>query len=53
MEDKVGTLETGKYADITVADRNLFAIPDDDIKDCRSVLTICNGKVVYEDENSK
>lgn len=53
MDDKVGTLEAGKYADITVADRNLFAIPDDDIKDCRSVLTICNGKVVYEDENSK
>ena len=48
MEDKVGTLEVGKYADITVADKNLFAIDADDIKDCCSIMTIFNGKVVYE-----
>ncbi len=48
MEDKVGTLEAGKYADITVANKNLFAIDEDDIKDCYSVMTIFNGKVVYE-----
>lgn len=48
MEDKVGTLQAGKYADITVADRNLFAIDEDEIKDCCSVMTIFNGKVVYE-----
>lgn len=50
MEEKVGTLESGKYADITVADQNLFAIPVDSIKDCKTVLTIMNGKVVYEEE---
>ncbi len=48
MEDKVGTLEVGKYADITIADKNLFAIDADDIKDCCSIMTIFNGKVVYE-----
>lgn len=48
MEDKVGTLEAGKYADITIANKNLFAIDEDDIKDCYSVMTIFNGKVVYE-----
>lgn len=48
MEDKVGTLEPGKYADITIADKNLFAIDEDDIKDCCSVMTIFNGRVVYE-----
>lgn len=48
MEDKVGTLEAGKYADITVADRNLFAIDENDIKDCCSVMTVFNGKIVYE-----
>jgi len=48
MEHKVGTLEAGKYADITVADRNLFAIPADELKDCRSVFTVFNGKIVYE-----
>lgn len=48
MENKVGTLEAGKYADITIANKNLFAIDEDDIKDCYSVMTIFNGKVVYE-----
>lgn len=49
MDDKLGTLEIGKYADITVADRNLFDIPADAIKDCHSVMTIMDGKIVYED----
>lgn len=48
MDDLVGTLEPGKYADITVADKNLFAIDEDEIKDCCSVATIFNGKLVYE-----
>jgi predicted amidohydrolase YtcJ len=48
MERKVGTLETGKYADITVADRNLFEIPSDELKDCKAVCTVFDGKIVYE-----
>ena len=48
VEHKVGTLEAGKYADIAVADRNLFAIPSDEIKDCKTVCTIFNGRIVYE-----
>ena len=48
MEHKVGTLEAGKYADIAVADRNLFAIPADDLKNCHTVCTIFNGKIVFE-----
>lgn len=51
MEDKVGTLEAGKYADITIANKNLFAIDEDDIKNCYSIMTIFNGKVVYEGGN--
>ena len=48
MEHKVGTLEAGKYADIAVADRNLFAANPDDLKDCVTVCTVFDGKVVYE-----
>ena len=48
MEHKVGTLEANKYADIAVADRNLFAIPPDELKDCRTICTVFNGKIVYE-----
>lgn len=48
MEEKLGTLEVGKYADITVASENLFKIPVEEIKDCSSLLTIFNGNIVYE-----
>lgn len=47
MEHKVGTLEAGKYADIAVASHNLFAIPSEELKDCFTVCTIFNGKIVY------
>lgn len=50
MEDKLGTLEPGKYADICVADKNLFAIPVDDIKNCKTVMTVFNGKIIYKEE---
>ncbi|MBR0597446.1 amidohydrolase [Sinanaerobacter chloroacetimidivorans] len=48
-EDELGTLEVGKLADVTVIDRNLFDIPEEEIKDCKASLTIVNGKVVYSD----
>ena len=48
MEDKVGTLEAGKYADIAVIDKNLFAIPPEEIKNCRNICTVFGGEIVYE-----
>ena len=48
FEDKVGTLEPGKYADICVVDKNLFAIPATDIKDCNARCTVFEGRIVYE-----
>ena len=47
MEDKIGSLEPGKLADLAVLDRDYFAVPDADIKKIRSVLTIVDGKVVH------
>jgi len=46
-EKELGTLEKGKFADITVLDRDLFAIPADEIQDAKPVLTIMDGKIVY------
>ena len=49
MEHTVGTLEAGKYADIAVADKNLFAIQAESIKGCRTICTVFNGKIVFEE----
>ena len=48
MEDKIGTLVTGKYADITVINKNLFAIAEEEILNAEVILTIMNGNIVYE-----
>ena len=47
MEDKIGTIESGKLADLVVLDRDYFSVPDAEIKKVRSVLTIVDGKIVH------
>ncbi|HEY1239663.1 MAG TPA: amidohydrolase family protein [Bryobacteraceae bacterium] len=47
MEDKIGTIETGKLADLAVLDRDYFTVSDADIKKIHSVLTIVNGRTVH------
>jgi len=47
MEDKIGSIEPGKLADLAVLDRDYFTIPDADIKRIRSVMTIVDGKIVH------
>jgi predicted amidohydrolase YtcJ len=48
MEEKIGSIEPGKLADLAVLDRDYFTVPDADIKRIRSVLTIVNGNVVHD-----
>jgi predicted amidohydrolase YtcJ len=43
-----GSLQEGKLADITVFDRNLLEIPEDEILQTDVVLTIIDGKIVFE-----
>ena len=48
MEDRLGTIDPGKLADLTVLDRDYFSVPDVEIKKIRSVLTVVDGRVVHE-----
>jgi predicted amidohydrolase YtcJ len=48
QEDRNGSLEVGKEGDVVVLDRNLFAIAPAQISDARVLLTIMNGKVIYD-----
>lgn len=49
MEDKIGTLEPGKYADLVVLDRDYLETPVDEVKDIKPLMTMVAGKVVFED----
>jgi predicted amidohydrolase YtcJ len=48
MEDKVGTIEPGKLADLVVLNRDYFTVPDADIRQIRAVLTIVDGRIVHD-----
>jgi predicted amidohydrolase YtcJ len=52
LEDRIGSLEPGKDADIAVWDRDLYSIPSDDLKNLKCELTLLRGKVVYHDAHS-
>jgi predicted amidohydrolase YtcJ len=47
MEDKIGSIESGKLADLVVLDRDYFTVPEVQIKQIKSLLTIVNGKIVH------
>ena len=49
LEGKLGTLEPGMYADLIVLSDDYFTVPDDGIKDIRSLLTVVDGRIVYAD----
>jgi predicted amidohydrolase YtcJ len=47
-EEKTGSIETGKSADMIVLDRNLFEIPAENIGGTQVVRTIFEGNTVYK-----
>jgi predicted amidohydrolase YtcJ len=48
MEDEIGSLEVGKKADLVVLDRNLFEIDPYEIHQTKVIMTILDGKTVFE-----
>ncbi|HWJ73464.1 MAG TPA: amidohydrolase [Kaistia sp.] len=47
LEDKIGSIEAGKMADLLVLERNIFEGDVHDIASTRIDLTLMNGKVVH------
>src|SRR6201989_874769 len=49
-DGKKGALAPGQLADLAVLSADYFSIPDEEIKQLESVLTIVGGKIVYATE---
>jgi hypothetical protein len=52
-EQKLGTLEVGKLADIVILDRDLLTCPEDTIAQTKLRRTIVGGQTVFATEDSK
>lgn len=46
-EGDKGTIAVGKLADLAVLSADYFSVPEDEIKQIESVLTIVDGSVVH------
>ena len=51
MEDDLGTIEVGKLADFTVFDRDLMVVPEAEILEAKTVMTIVHGEIVFSARN--
>jgi predicted amidohydrolase YtcJ len=50
-EDKLGTLEVGKQADLAVLSQDVFTVPADQIRKTKVQLTMVGGKIVFQEAN--
>lgn len=50
MDDKLGTLEAGKYADMVILEKNIFEVPVYEIHKVKVCETIKDGKTTYKAE---
>jgi predicted amidohydrolase YtcJ len=48
MEDRIGSIEPGKLADLIVLNKDYLTVPDADLWTIRPVLTVVGGNVVYD-----
>ena len=47
-ENDLGSIQSGRFADLVVTDKDYLTVPADQIKDIKSVLTMVGGRVVYD-----
>lgn len=47
LDDQAGSIEAGKQADLVILDKNLFAIPAQEINETKVIATLFAGCLVY------
>ncbi|MCL1983308.1 MAG: amidohydrolase family protein [Clostridiales bacterium] len=50
QEDKFGTLEAGKFADLVILEKDLFKVAPKDISEVKVMATMVGGKFVFENQ---
>lgn len=48
LEDRIGTLEVGKDADIAVWDQDMYSMPAAELRNLKCTMTLLHGQVVYD-----
>jgi predicted amidohydrolase YtcJ len=48
LEDRIGSLEVGKDADIAVWDRDMYTMPAAQLRNLKCTMTLFQGRVVYD-----
>jgi predicted amidohydrolase YtcJ len=53
MEEKIGSIEVGKYADLAVWDRDPYSVDTPSLKEMKCEMTIFQGKIVHDASGSR
>jgi len=48
LDDKIGSIEVGKDADIAVWEQDPYTVPTDQLRDLTCVMTLLRGVIVYQ-----
>jgi predicted amidohydrolase YtcJ len=48
LEDEIGSLEPGRYADIAIWDRDLYSVTAQEIENLSCQMTLFQGEIVYK-----
>jgi predicted amidohydrolase YtcJ len=49
-EDRMGTIEVGKFGDLAVLNHDYFTVKDEDLKKTRSLMTVVGGRIVHDEK---
>ncbi|WP_295458664.1 amidohydrolase [uncultured Thiodictyon sp.] len=49
LEDRIGSIEEGKLADLIILDRDIFSIPADQLASVKVLMTMMNGNITHLD----